>query len=264
MHYRAYLPEVALSDYVHSFWVLEDCVDQSAIRDFIIIPDGVPALIYQETPDLFYDDKGKSMDQFYVYGQFDSYTKQQVQGSFRILGAYLKPIGIKAFFGIDAHEFKNKNIKVEDILSSDVFEKLQAAFLLEHKIAILSQFLLDRLPKDTGVLKKANYACSLITQGHSVVDIQSELGMSERSLERLFRYQVGMSAKMCMRIARFQASLTLLRTGDYKDLTWLAYSSNYYDQSHFIRDFKAFTGTTPRDYKAHSQEQLPNFPEWKK
>ena len=67
-------------------------------------------------------------------------------------------------------------------------------------------------------------------------------------LERLFYTEVGLSPKTFIRITRFQEVFKKIRQQGVKDLTGLAYEYGYYDQSHFIRDFQAFSGVNPRKF----------------
>ncbi|WHT75212.1 helix-turn-helix domain-containing protein [Myroides odoratimimus] len=87
--------------------------------------------------------------------------------------------------------------------------------------------------------------------------------MSEKTLERLVKQYIGMSPKLFSRIMRFQSSLDLLRESKFKNLTTLSYQSDYYDQSHYIREFKEFTGVSPKEFIKSSDEQLINFPLFK-
>jgi AraC-like DNA-binding protein len=75
--------------------------------------------------------------------------------------------------------------------------------------------------------------------------ITQKYKVSERQLERKFKTSVGISPKKLQRIVRFEKSLQLLRRADYKQLTSVAHELDYTDQSHFIKDFKDFSGMTP-------------------
>lgn len=102
-----------------------------------------------------------------------------------------------------------------------------------------------------------------ISAGNSLDKIQSELNLSERSLERIFKADIGISPKLFFRINRFQTSLSYIRQQSFKSLAEVAYNHLYADQSHYIREFKEFAGTTPKQFLLHANEQVENFPEWK-
>ena len=69
-----------------------------------------------------------------------------------------------------------------------------------------------------------------------------------KQLERKFHKQVGLSPKQLGKIIRIQAALKLLLSRQNESLTHIAYESEYFDQAHFIRDFKDFTGINPKDF----------------
>ncbi len=70
--------------------------------------------------------------------------------------------------------------------------------------------------------------------------------ITPRTLERHFRYSIGISPKAMLHLFRISHAISLLREKQDSDLTGISYQSGYYDQSHFIRDIKEFTGITPR------------------
>jgi transcriptional regulator GlxA family with amidase domain len=80
----------------------------------------------------------------------------------------------------------------------------------------------------------------------SLPELLRDLCISERQLERRFTSAVGVSPKMFFRIRRFNAALRLMKTGNYSTLASIAYVLGFADQSHFIRDLKAFSRVTPK------------------
>ena len=78
---------------------------------------------------------------------------------------------------------------------------------------------------------------------------QSELKLNERTLERRFLNEVGLSPKQFSKIIQFQLSLEQLTLKDFTKLTDIVYENGFADQSHFIKVFKAFTGKTPKTFK---------------
>ena len=69
-------------------------------------------------------------------------------------------------------------------------------------------------------------------------------------MERKFMMVIGMSPKQLSRVVRLQATLKMLEQKQFTSLTSLAYENGYYDQAHFIKDFKEFTGHSPKSFYA--------------
>ena len=69
-----------------------------------------------------------------------------------------------------------------------------------------------------------------------------------RQLERHFRKQIGISPKQLGKAIRLQTTLNLLLNKKSETLTDIAYESDYFDQNHFIKDFKDLVGVTPKEY----------------
>jgi AraC-like DNA-binding protein len=117
-----------------------------------------------------------------------------------------------------------------------------------RKVDILERFLLARLHKESPDAL-AQVAAALIRKSHGSVRIEGlsrAMGLSLSALERRFRRSVGTSPRKFASIVRMRHVLRLHRSGG--NLTDIAHLSGYFDQSHFIRDFKNFTGTAPESF----------------
>jgi AraC-like DNA-binding protein len=77
-----------------------------------------------------------------------------------------------------------------------------------------------------------------------------------RQLERHFRKQIGISPKQLSKAIRLQATLNLLINKKSETLTDIAYESDYFDQNHFIKDFKDLVGFTPKEYLGNERMAL--------
>lgn len=264
MHYQEIIPIKELQQYVRYFWLLEDTPTNNQPQHFKILPDALPALIFQDQPNQFFDQDDQAMPQLYVYGQFTHHSEHKVSGAFRIIGAYLEPTALKTLFHLDAFELSNQNIPLEDLVSTLILEQLVNAGSTSEKIAIISNFILDRINQTRYHSDKLQLASTLIQNGKPLSEVQYQLNVSERTLERLSKQYIGMSPKLYARIVRFQSSLAILRHRPFDNLSMVAHQCNYFDQSHFIRDFKSFTGCSPHFFLQNSEERLANFPQWKK
>jgi AraC-like DNA-binding protein len=91
--------------------------------------------------------------------------------------------------------------------------------------------------------------------------LQQTLNLSERSLQRKFEQCIGIPPRLFSKIAQFQAAMGQLRNGKFSRLSDIAYENGYADQSHFIRDFKKFTGLSPLAFQKHPGNAVhPDFP----
>ena len=266
MNYQKVLPPSDLLAYVQYFWIFEDYTNNTDTHYFKIIPDGIPALIFYDTPNLFIDEKHGMLPQLYLYGAATTYSNQQIQGNFRVIGVYFQPTAVKALFSIDAIELSNLNLSIEDLIGPALLEQLLNASSTLEKLTIISNFLTSRIQCQKYDHSKASLAYHLLQKQKSLSEVQTELRLSERSLERIFQQHIGISPKTFSRILRFQDSLSSLKqlTHSKQSLTTVGYTHGYFDQSHFIREFQEFTGSSPKKYLSQSDEHLPNFPEWKK
>jgi AraC-like DNA-binding protein len=99
----------------------------------------------------------------------------------------------------------------------------------------------------------------LVSDGRvPVASLAEEVGWSRRHLAARFREHVGLQPKALARILRFERAAERLRRG--ADLADAALDSGYYDQAHFNRDFKAFAGVTPTQYRVTSVQDIQSVP----
>ena len=74
------------------------------------------------------------------------------------------------------------------------------------------------------------------------------IGIGKRRLEQRFKNEIGISPKLFLRTCRINAVIEKMKENTSQSLTQLALEYNYYDQSHFIKDFKQFTSLNPTTF----------------
>jgi methylphosphotriester-DNA--protein-cysteine methyltransferase len=119
----------------------------------------------------------------------------------------------------------------------------------KNRIKAVEQFLLSQL-KDLETDKLVSEAVRLIYQTSGTIQIKElnkKLFISQSPLEKRFRKVVGTTAKKFASIVRFNTVLDHL--SETKSLTQICYENDFFDQAHFIKDFKQFTGDTPENFK---------------
>ncbi|MBV8252385.1 MAG: helix-turn-helix transcriptional regulator [Chitinophaga sp.] len=170
-----------------------------------------------------------------------------------VLIARLYPHASAVFFPIPAAEFTNYATDLQDVWAKEtleLYDRLMAVDPIEQKISVLEAYLLEKLRQNEKQLKKMEVVqqlCTHLLKGYDHFDLTSlaqDSGMSERNIQKLFLNNVGISPASFVSVVRFNKSLAqVLNTN--ASLTDIAYECGYYDQAHFIREFRKFTDITP-------------------
>lgn len=152
--------------------------------------------------------------------------------------------------GIPASKLTGRSVGLEDLLSPprarEARERILAANTTEQRVEAMEQFLL-KLPfvRDPLVERALDLLTRNPDEEAQVARVALDLEISERQLERRFVERVGMPPKRFVSLRRFEHALALARTAE--SLTNVALEAGYYDQSHFIRDFRRFAGMAPSE-----------------
>lgn len=121
----------------------------------------------------------------------------------------------------------------------------------DEKFQLVEQFLLQKLRQSIEIPPVVQFAIQKIIADPAATSIQNiveKTGYSHKHFLALFSKHVGFNPKQFLRIAKFQQILQELEQTATVDWTQIAYNSGYYDQAHFINDFKAFSGFSPTEY----------------
>ncbi len=188
-----------------------------------------------------------------ITGITDGYKIFKNSANIGTILIYFTEIGFTHFASHPANELFNLSLSLEDVFDkksvAEVEEKLALASTDNQRIKIVEQFLLSQL-KDIQTDKLIVEAVKLIYQSKGTIRINQlneKLYISQSPFEKRFRKVVGTSAKKFASIVRFNAVIDNLNQS--KTLTEICYENNFFDQAHFIKDFKQFTGDTPENFK---------------
>ena len=163
------------------------------------------------------------------------------------------PYAASLFFPNAASDFINESVDLCDIFSketTDLYDRLMEQPSLPQKIVVLEEFLVRRLianKKSYHNLKLIECLCNQVYSGDNFFSLQNlsvQYGFSERYIQKLFSSWVGLTPQKFFAVQRFNKSLELIRSSS-EPLTSIAFECGYYDQAHFIKEFKSYTGLTP-------------------
>lgn len=185
----------------------------------------------------------------YVYGQMTEPSIMNHQGPFTTIQVILKPHGLQMLFGINASALTNELVGLAEFSSAELDMRLMEASDEETRVTLLTRFLgakRNRVDTRDCLIEESLRLIHTQIGSITVKSLLETLNLSERQFERRFQQSVGVSPHFYIRVKRFNEALRLMKTGRFETLTQVAHCLNFYDQSHFIRDIKAFSGLTPK------------------
>jgi len=264
MNYQTFQPHTDLGSVISCYWTLEVPKTEDTQKQRII-PDGTIEMAF-----ILGDDIKR-------YTSDDSFI---IQPRATVIGHTLEPFFIEPTGNVDTfairfypYGFANlvttpiKALANTETPLAQLFEETTANKLAQditqaantkQRIKIMESFLLDRLNDQTTVshIVKTTIDALLTTKGSaSISQLLKEDQTKRRQLERMFVKQIGVSPKQLGKLIRLQSALKRL-LNEEESLTQIAYDSDYYDQSHFIKDFKEFTGVSPKEFLGNESMAL--------
>jgi len=259
MRYTRIIPGEKLRSYIECYYTFES--DSNVELDDTVFPGGHMEIIFNLGEGVW---KSSVNEVYHTTPQVELWGKLTQPLPVKSVGKN-KMLGIR-FYAHSAAYFLNEelsvfNDQVADLRAllgppvSRLHARLTETPLLSHRIRLIEEFLLDRLSLNEKRYNKDHI--SMIGQivrdmqqsdmADNVENIAGKYHISSRYLRKLFLQYTGVTPKLYNKINRFQHSLQLI-TESQSSLTSIAYEAGYADQSHFIRDFKAFTGFSPSAY----------------
>lgn len=258
MHFRKIKPDENLNRFVRYFWMLKTDPDLSDSVTFRIVADGCPGMIFQNGASRlsFSEHKNSYLPPLFLYGQSTKFGNLYSSGNLQVTGVQFHPHALKPVFGFNADEMTDEVLDI-DLIESGLADRLEQAKTIKDQAGILSSFILRQIERHSYIdlLVQETIACIDNSIGNvSFKDLHQSLQLSERQFERRFKRNTGITPVLFSRIARFQSALYQIRYGQYQKLSDVAFDNHYSDQSHFIREFKEFSGFKPGSYHVSVKE----------
>ena len=252
MIYKTIEPDKKIALVVKSILVFEDDTSGETVLPFFA--DGYPGIMYQQTQEgLLVQPHNKRMPLLFIYGQTIQPIELVLKGNYRLVVFQLYPFVLKSFYNLNAEELNDSCYNISESKEGDtIVEALINTNNVEKQIEIISAYLYKLFQEKKSQLDfTVRNALQIILDNKGQVlikDIYEKLHLTERTFERRFIKVAGISAKQFCQIVQFQQSLEQLTSKEYSRLTDIVYNNGYADQSHFIRVFKAYTGSTPKKF----------------
>lgn len=251
MKFDKYFPSERLKPYIKHFVVSENPNES----EYKVFPSSglVIGFQYKGRLTTIKDNNESHLASAGVTGISDSYKVFRNSANIGTVLVYFTETGFTHFAMHPANELFNLSLSLDQVFEreriTETEDKLCAATSDKHRIRIVEQFLLSQL-KDIHTDKLIVEAIRLIYQSKGTIrikELNEKLFISQSPFEKRFRKVVGTTPKKFASIVRFN---TVLDSLDHtKSLTEICYENGFFDQAHFIKDFKQFTGDTPDNFK---------------
>jgi len=254
MRFETFKPPEMLKSIVWCFWLLEG--DASPTHPFTNRPPAsslVNLIFHYQGGFHMVSPNGETQHPFItgIHAQTDKFSDISIQQNFGIFGVFLYPYSVRMLFGIDASEITNQLPDLFSLLGTEAKQLEDEVMLcrdVHERIDVVADFLSRRLTcsRSHNIIPAIQH----IYEAKGIVNVDelaTQTFYSLRQFERIFKEYCGFSAKKFSRIVRFNSVIS-----DYKrkrvTLSRAAYDLGYYDQSHFIEEFREFSGINPRKF----------------
>jgi AraC-like DNA-binding protein len=265
MTYKEFLPNETLRAFVKCYYLSEYDTD-TVVQDKAFATGSMELMFnlgngsFQTGRDGIFE----TTPRIELWGQIINPLDFKSIGKNKMLGIRFHPHTASVILGDNIDVFNDRVSDFADIAGAEIrilHERLSNTQSLDEQLHHLESFLMKKLVAFQKKNTKFGLVNSVITEIRNedfCDDVQSvafRYGISSRYLQKLFIQFTGLSPKLYFKINRFQRSLVMAGAKD-QTLTSIAYQSGYFDQSHFIRDFKLFTGLPPSSFDVNNSSAI--------
>lgn len=263
-------PGPPLGRFVQTLWLFEG--GPHAHTHERALPDGCLQVIInlREDRHCIYDRRDltryRTLNGCLVVGPQTEFCVIDTPARMSLAGVHFKPGGAFPFFSPPIHELHSSHVPLDALwgnLAADLREQVLEAATPEERFCRLEQALLCRLASSREPHPAVGFALHQLENTpavRNIANIAGQTGLSPRHFIARFRQQVGITPKLFCRIRRFHRALERIASGAAIDWVDLALETGYFDQAHFIHDFKAFSGLNPSTYCASRPWHINHVP----
>ncbi len=261
MHYCTHAPPAVLAPWVRMCWSLSS--DNEAEVPHRLMADTSANIVFVRRGS-FIEHGCVTMPGVHLAGPLTRHTDMIASPRFDVFGVYLWPWTAEVLFDIPPATQLDGMIDLvpqwtaeEHVPFAAILADTDPDQCMVHLVELLGGRIHGKNPDPM-----SQQLMDTITTAEELPTIEELVGgsgLARRQFERRFKAITGLSPALFMRIVRFQRSFHMLENGTAGSLTEVALAAGYFDQSHFIRDFKRFSGMNPRRYFIHTEEKADSF-----
>lgn len=253
--FRIIQPTPALSPFIRYYWILQDKSDGKVTQR--TLPTGCMSLVFHRGNRLKVTSRNELQPYSFICGQESGYTDVTSTGDIEMIVVVFQPYAAKLFFRMPTSLLRDKNVAVADIENValyDLSRKIEDSENHDICIKLIEEYLCKCL-----IYEPPYYLPRLMEVVHHINNsTQTNIGtladiacLSEKQFCRIFSDNIGTTPKEFLRIVRLQRTLSIMQHNPEIGFAQLSYECGYTDQSHMIKEFRRFSGYSPKEYLAH-------------
>jgi AraC-like DNA-binding protein len=260
MRYLHRVPRPPLDSFIESIWVYQNDPRPHALER--ILPTGAAQLIVNlkedetrlydpESPHLYVATSGSLLSGAQSRFQVIDTSEQEY-----VAGVAFKRGGTVPFMRMPAHEASDAGVPLESLWGRRRAATLRERLLESGGIDATLDALeaeLQEMWRPPGLHPAVAYALAAFDRAPlstSITRVTDAIGLSAKRFIERFKIEVGLTPKRYCRIRRFQRAVTMVTRRGSVEWTRVAVDCGYFDQAHFIHDFRSFAGLTPTGYQS--------------
>lgn len=250
MIYKEFFPGKKLSHIISTYWFFESL---SSCTESNILPDCSMDIIFNFGNSFYSKDKINNND-IIITGMMTNFHRLFMEKNSRLFGIRFKPLGLNHFLNFGFGAIKNDIINLNSVIPDYYHNKFRNIFLLEKYNDIIDYFEMVFIDILNTVSYSIDFEVALALRNiysstiPTVGEIYKTINISQRYMEMKFKREIGINMKEFINIDRFLKAKKEIYQSD-KNLTEIAVDNGYYDSSHMIKDFKKYTGSSPKKWK---------------
>jgi AraC-like DNA-binding protein len=267
-------PIFPLQPYIESIWYCRRHVN--APENTLTLPFGRIELVinFSGTYEIKYPEMQFEKKDMWVSGQLTKPTITRIVGEHECIGIVFTSLGVNAFWKIEASQFTDKSISLDNIFGNEIIavkSEIRELKSPEAKIHRIEQFFLKRVTfhNSLSTIKQAlDIICSSEQKKKVTVSyLYKTLKISRNSLNKQFKRYIGVSASTYLQQKMFNSVIRDISKTPGERLIGVGYDYNFFDQAHFIKQFQTFAGMSPGQYLQFVKNNaidntFPNFITW--
>ena len=268
MPFYRHRPQPPLSWFVDMLWLYEGYATPHARER--LLPTGTTEVIFSfEDEPMRVFDEGDRLSTFrgsVICGPHSDYFAIDSTQEGTVMGIHFRPGGAFPFFKLPAAELQNLHVGLDTLWGAkagEIRDRVIEAATPEAKLRTLEELLLAQAARPLARHPAVAFALrelSTVPLTRTIAEVTDQIGLSQKHFIRVFSEEVGLTPKLFCRVRRFQEALSRIHEGRRIDWTEVALDCGYFDQAHFNRDFRAFSGLNPSTYLAVRTEHLNHVP----